>query len=184
MCVSYRLRAVNTIAKRLRHSFPNVAVDTLAYQGTVIPPKLTKPEPNVIIRLCDSGAIASKNLGAPLTDPSNKAFATAIEAWFGLTKRIYIWEYVVDFGNLLQPLPNYFSLGPNIRWFAQHGVRGVFEEGPGLIQGDGSDLEELKDYLMAEMLWDPTLDPDDLISEFLMVRLRAASSCCLPAVTD
>jgi hypothetical protein len=97
VCLSPRLRAVNTIAKRLRRSFPDVAVDTLAYQETVIPPKLTKPEPNVIIRLCDSGAIASKNLGAPLTNPTNKAFAAAIEDWFALTKRIYIWNYVVDF---------------------------------------------------------------------------------------
>lgn len=97
MCLSPRLRAVNTIAKRLRRSFPDIAVDTLAYQGTVTPPTLTKPEPNVIIRLCDSGVIASKNLGAPLTDESNKAFAAAIEGWFVLTKRIYIWNYVVDF---------------------------------------------------------------------------------------
>lgn len=144
-----------------------MAVDTLAYQNTVIPPKLTRPEPNVIIRLCDSGPIASKNLGAPVTDPSNKAFAAAIDAWSALTPRVYVWNYVVDFGNLLQPLPNYFALGPNIRWFATHGVRGVFEEGPGLIQGDGSDLEELKDFVMGEMLWDPTLDPNALISEFL-----------------
>jgi hypothetical protein len=80
-------------------------------------------------------------------------------------------------GNLLQPLPNYYSLGENIRWFAQHGVRGVFEEGPGLMQGDGSDLEELKDYVMAEMLWDPTLDPEALITEFLAVRLLSELNC-------
>jgi hypothetical protein len=28
-------------------------------------------------------------------------------------------------------------------------------------------MEELKDYVMAEMLWDPSLDPDVLITEFL-----------------
>lgn len=28
-------------------------------------------------------------------------------------------------------------------------------------------MEELKDYVMAEMLWDPSLDPDILITEFL-----------------
>jgi hypothetical protein len=133
-----RLRAINTIAKRLKPQFPDVAVDTLAYQQTVVPPKLTKPVSSVIIRLCDSGDIASKNLGVPLTDPSNRAFAAAIEGWFALTPRIYVWNYVVDFGNTLQPLPNTYSLGPNIQWWAAHGVRGVFQEGPGLIQGDVS----------------------------------------------
>ena len=33
--------------------------------------------------------------------------------------------------------------------------------------GDGTDLEELKDYVMATMLWDPTMQPDVLIDEFL-----------------
>ena len=56
---------------------------------------------------------------------------------------------------------------PNIKWFAAHGVKGVFEEGPGVGPGDGTDLEELKDYVMANMLWDVSLDPDQLISEFL-----------------
>lgn len=125
LAACHRLRAINTIAKRLKPQFPDVAVDTLAYQQTVVPPKLTKPDPSVIIRLCDSGDIASKNLGMPLTDPSNRAFASAIEGWFALTSRIYIWNYVVDFGNLLQPLPNTYSLGPNIQWWAAHGVRGV-----------------------------------------------------------
>lgn len=63
--------------------------------------------------------------------------------------------------------PNYYSLGPNIDFFHAHGVRGVFEEGPGIQPGDGTDLEELKDYVMAEKLWDPSLDHDVLISEFL-----------------
>ena len=31
----------------------------------------------------------------------------------------------------------------------------------------GSDLEELKDYVMGEMLWDPTNNPNVLIAEFL-----------------
>ena len=56
---------------------------------------------------------------------------------------------------------------PNIRYFADHGVRGLFEEGPGISVGDGSDLVEMKDYVMAEMMWDPSLDPDVLITEFL-----------------
>jgi hypothetical protein len=41
-------------------------------------------------------------------------------------------------------------------------------EGPGANQGDTTDLEELKDFVMAELLWDPTLDPDALIAEFIV----------------
>ena len=49
---------------------------------------------------------------------------------------------------------------------AAHGVCGVFEECGG-VAGDGTDMEELKNYVMAEMLWNPSLDPDTLIAEFL-----------------
>ena len=42
--------------------FPLVAVDTLAYQYSQPPPNITKPEPNVIIRLCD----ISSNSGAQI----------------------------------------------------------------------------------------------------------------------
>ena len=46
-------------------------------------------------------------------------------------------------------------------------LKGVFEEGPGVGPGDGTELEELKDYVMSEMLWDVSLEPDVLITEFL-----------------
>ena len=81
------------------------------------------------------------------------------------TERV-VWQ-VVDFGEPVMSFPNYYSLGPNIDFFQAHGVRGVFEEGPGMGPGDGTDLEELKDYVMAEKLWDPSLDHEVLISEFL-----------------
>ena len=57
-----------------------------------------------------------------------------------------------DFGNYLQSFPDYFSLGPNIQYFAEHGVRGLFEEGPGISVGDGTDMEELKDYVRRATL--------------------------------
>ena len=158
------LLAVNAIAKKLAPHFPHIAVDTLAYQYTQPPPTSgTKPEPNVIIRLCD----ISSNSGALLTDPSNAVFSKIISDWFKLTQRIWIWNYVVDFGNYVQSFPNYYVIGPNTQFFAQHGVMGMFQEGPGQGAGDGTDMEELKDYVMASMLWDPTLDPDTLIAEFL-----------------
>jgi hypothetical protein len=42
----------------------------------------------------------------------------------------------------------------------------VFEECAGAA-GPGTDMEELKDFVMAEMLWDPSLEPHVLIADFL-----------------
>ena len=84
----------------------------------------TKPEPNVIIQLCDSG---NSNSGVPLTDPSNAEFAGLVKGWSKLTQRLWIWNYVCDFGDYLQSYPNYYVVGPNIKFFADHGVKGVCE---------------------------------------------------------
>jgi len=79
------LRAVNTIAAAIATDFPQVAVDTLAYQYTRPAPKLTKPLPNVIIRLCSIEC----NFAAPFTDPSNAAFQQDIVNWNAISKRLY-----------------------------------------------------------------------------------------------
>lgn len=59
-----------------------------------------------------------------------------------------------------------FVLGPNIKFFAEHNVKGVFEEGDEFHRG--GDMEELKNFLIGKMLWDPTLDPEALIEQFLI----------------
>jgi len=156
------LRAVNEIADAVAIQYPLVAVDTLAYQYTLPPPMITKPRKNVIVRLCD----IQSNSAVPLTDPSNADFNRDLQVWSNISQRLWIWNYVVDFGDLLETFANYYVMGANIKYFAKHGVTGVFEEGPGAQEGDGTDLEELKDFVMAELLWDPTLDQAALIAEF------------------
>ncbi len=43
------LRFVNAIADDIAEDHPHVVVDTLAYQYSVKPPRITKPRPNVCI---------------------------------------------------------------------------------------------------------------------------------------
>ena len=84
----------------------------MQYPGNEPIPRLTKPEPNVIIRLCNGGANGSK--AAALTDPINAEFAAVVKGWYdlaGATARLYIWNYVVDFGNPTQSYPNYYAIG-------------------------------------------------------------------------
>ncbi|MEY2428190.1 MAG: hypothetical protein QOJ40_1075, partial [Verrucomicrobiota bacterium] len=46
------LAFANYIAEKIEPEFPNVAVDTFAYQYTRHPPKTIRPRENVIVRLC------------------------------------------------------------------------------------------------------------------------------------
>ena len=123
------LRGVNAIARALAPRFPHVGFDTLGnYPGNEPIPRLTKPEPNVIIRLCNGGANGSK--AAALTDPINAEFAAVVKGWYDLAgpaaARLYIWNYVVDFGNPTQSYPNYYAIGmSHCRLTIAH-VRGHF----------------------------------------------------------
>ncbi|MDR3378023.1 MAG: DUF4838 domain-containing protein, partial [Verrucomicrobiae bacterium] len=71
------LAFVNYVADKIAPEFPNVAVDTLAYQYTRKPPKTLRPRPNVIVRLCSIEC----NFRAPLDDPSNAAFLADLQGW-------------------------------------------------------------------------------------------------------
>lgn len=152
---------VNYIAEKIEPEFPDVAVDTFAYQYTRKPPKTLKPRPNVIVRLCSIEC----NFRAPLDDPSNAAFLADIQGWAKICHRLYIWDYTTDFAAYLLPHPNWFTLGPNVRLFQKYGVRGVFEQGA--YQGFGGELGELRAWVLAQLLWNPQQDDRALINEFL-----------------
>ena len=155
------LAFVNYVAEKIEPDFPHVAVDTLAYQYTRKPPKTLQPRANVIVRLCSIEC----NFREPLDHPSNAAFADDIRGWSKLCQRLYIWDYTTDFGHYVQPHPNWFTLGANLRFFQEHSVRGVFEQGA--YQSHGSEMAELRAWLLAQLLWNPRQDDRVLIREFL-----------------
>jgi hypothetical protein len=155
------LRFVNAVADDLKDEFPNVAVDTLAYQYTRKPPKLVRPRPNVIVRLCSIEC----GFGKPLDDPANKAFFDDLADWSKIAGRLYVWDYTTNFSHYVQPHPNYGVLAPNIRLFVAHNVRGIFEQGA--YQSWGSEMAELRAWVLARLLWNPSLDEEKLREEFL-----------------
>ena len=155
------LAFVNYIADKIAPEFPNVAVDTLAYQYTRKPPKTLRPRPNVIVRLCSIEC----NFRAPLDDPSNAAFLADLQGWSKISQRLYVWDYVTDFREYLLPHPNWFVLGPNLRLIQQYHGRGVFEEGA--YHSQGAEMAELRAWVLAQLLWNPQQDDRALIKEFI-----------------
>ena len=155
------LRFVNAVAADIEPEFPGLAVDTLAYQYTRQPPRLVRPRPSVIVRLCSIEC----SFGRPLDDPRNKAFFDDLDGWSKIAGRLYIWDYTTNFSHYVQPHPNYGVLAPNIRLFVDRNVRGVFEQGA--YQSWGSEMAELRAWMLAKLLWDPKLDEGKLREEFL-----------------
>lgn len=155
------LAAVNYVAERVAEKYPDVAVDTLAYHYTRPAPAHIRPLPNVIIRLC---SIECSFL-QPLSDPMNSAFGDDLRAWSKICDRLYIWDYTTNFHHYLLPHPNLRVLGPNIRFFVANGVKGVFEQGA--YHSYGAEFAPLRSWVIAKLLWNPELDDQALIEEFV-----------------
>ena len=80
----------------------------------------------------------------PLASAANAPFRTQLRDWRvkANATRLFVWNYVCDFGNYLQAFPNYNVLGQDIAFFAENtSVTGLFEESCGTgcgstIRGD------------------------------------------------
>jgi len=148
---------LNKVAEAVEKEFPDVLVESLAYQYTRKPPKTIKPRDNVLIRLCTIECSYIQ----PLDGEQNQKFAADMEGWSKLAKHLFIWDYTTNYSDYLGPHPNLRVLVPNVRYFIKHGAIGLFEE------GEGDDFCELKNWLLLREMWEPHLDADKLIDEFL-----------------
>ena len=161
------LTFVNRIADDIREDYPHVYVDTLAYRYTRKAPKTIKPADNVIIRLCSIECCFCHPLDDPGC-PHNTAFVQDIEEWSAICNNLYIWDYTTDFLCYLGPFPNLAVLRSNVKFFKDHHVIGVFEQGN--RHAPSGEFGELRGYLLAKLLWEPDMTEETyqaLIDEFL-----------------
>ena len=149
------IRFVNAVAEAIEPEFPHVAIDTLAYQYSTVPPKLTRPRHNVMVRMCTGGC------SSHAIDECDRNGGTRswIEGWGKICDRLYIWDYTTDFAQYLNPFPNLPTHQRNAQFFANHNVKGVFEQG-NYTGGKSGEFGELRSFILTEVLWDPDRTPD------------------------
>lgn len=167
------LRFVNAIADEAARKDPHRWIETLAYAYSIEPPALTKPRPNVIIRLCHAGCYFH---GFEQCKHGSD-FAGYLDRWTSQTKRIFVWHYGTNFLHYLAPNHNLDGLAKDIRYYADHGVNGVMVQGN--YQGPCGELAELRTYLCAQLMWDPRRDPMQVREEFCRGYYAEASSAVL-----
>ena len=161
------IRFVNAVAEAVEKEFPKAIIETLAYQYTRKPPTKTRPRGNVLICLCSIECDFSR----PLPEsryPANVGFVRDIEGWAKLSRRLYVWDYTVDFAHYLAMMANFDALAGNIRFFRANGVTDLFEQGVSARnEGHHAFFAELKAYTLAKLMWNPDLDEEALYDEFI-----------------
>jgi len=151
------IRFVNNVAKK----FPDKTISTLAYQYSRKAPVRTKPADNVQVMLCT----IELNRSLPIRDDATSAsFVTDMKDWGKICNHIYLWDYTVNFSHHVSPFPNMHVLQSNIRLFTENNIHEHFQQSN---TGNGHEFSELKSYLIARLLWNPDVNADSVMTEFL-----------------
>ena len=167
-----QLRAINAVADAIRDEFPDVLIDTFAYEQTARAPLKTKPLSNVIVRVATTWC----NFAAPINGSSdvNSATRKAVETWGNISEHLSVWDYTANYDNPTIPYPDWFKWGDTLKFEHEHGVIGYYGEGLA-YELPGRDLVELVIYLQSKLLWNVGRNSTELIDHFLTSYYGAAA---------
>ncbi len=166
------LTFVNAVADETAKEYPDTLIGTLAYSYSRKPPETVKPRPNVQIQLCSDQCCMLH----PITDPNcpmNLEFCQNMTKWGKTCKNISIWNYNTNFAHYQLPCPNLRVIEPNIRYFVANGAMSVFMQSA--YNTLGGEFSDLRNYMISNLLWDPTRSGEVLMDEFLRLHYKAAA---------
>jgi hypothetical protein len=168
------LAFVNEVAEVVEKEYPDRRVSTLAYSDTVVPPKTIRPRDNVQIMWC-SITTCFLHPHSDTTCPANKLQIDTLRGWGAKTKHLYAWNYLMNDENrgCQLPMPNLGLIGDNIRYQASLGVRGMWFETTS--SSHGNQFEELRNYLLARLAWDPAQEVERLMTEWVTLHYGPAA---------
>ena len=143
---------VNYVAEGVKLEFPNTRIKALAYSYTVEPPENMTTADNVLIEICG-------NFGK-----KGKAHEALVKSWSRVAQNISVYTYGGSNFGYWWPYPNLRELGMQCPWALQNGVTAFYVQGTAL--GKGSGMVDLRAYLTARLMWDPTRDVQEEIRDF------------------
>jgi hypothetical protein len=166
------LTFVNNVADNIKEKHPDIMIGTLAYQYSRKIPLHIRPRNNVQIQLCSIECCIMHPINDP-TCPLNVTFCEDMRNWSKICNNVFIWNYNGIFDNFLLPCPNLRVIESNIRYFVSNNVKGIF------MQGDynslGTEFSDLRNYIIARLLWDPNQSSQKVMDEFLTLHYGKAS---------
>lgn len=154
---------INEFADVLAREMPDRMVKTLAYSYALMPPENMKVRDNVIIMFCATGSFF-----APIgQDPEREPLRQAVKDWGRLVDHMDTYLYASPFDAYWFPAPSIYSCAENIKWCHENGINRVYTHASGWGNKYGSELIDLRAWVYARILWNPGLDVQEVVEDFL-----------------
>ena len=159
------------VINELARAFPDKIISTLAYNYNSDPPRGVQCEENVNIVVAP---IQAGQLYDYLNGGIEKADQTKarLKGWASVSKRLYIWDYVINFSNLLMPFPNFTVQKNNLEFYLQNNVKAIFHQGS---REPGDEMAGLRPYIFSRQMWDKDIDINRVMGKYLVVTYGAAA---------
>jgi len=152
---------INKIAAKFQKQYPDLVFTTLAYGGTVKPPKTIRPAKNVMITLCTD--LHWNYVCMPIWD--TKQFDDYMKGWHKLGARFTIWDYPIYYTKFLMPVLNMERMCADNQYYVENGATGIMQEAANTTSY-GVDRGIMRGWVLAKQMWDPSLDVSNLIRDF------------------
>lgn len=158
------LNFVNQIADTVAKVYPDIQLQTLAYDYTEVPPKTLRPADNVMIRFCHYDYCSAHPLGKC---DDHKRYIERLAEWKKIAKKITIWDYYTQFAKYLMPFPNLETVKNDVKFYVDHGAVGLYAQGNNMPDEGRGEFTELRAWVFAQLMWNPEQDGQKLVDEFV-----------------
>ncbi len=158
---------VNQIAAGVKKEFPNNRLISLAYLDYAKPPTKLKVDDYIIIQLCTDSHAWKYQFCPVWESPDYQGY---VKAWRAVGARIFLWDYTTDYVHYLVPLANWQVVAENTRFNVRQGVAGI------MFESELNDVDEMRAWVWAKQLWNPALDTQALLKDFVFGYFKEAAA--------
>lgn len=175
--VDFTNRVARGVNELIQQTEPDrhIVLQMFAYSQATAPPvheengewvadsPLTIPDENVYVQY----APIYLNWSELLTDTKNKTFYDYLEGWSAvcLYDNLSIWQYIINFDYIFFNHKNWDNVTADLRTYSDAGTTRMFMQGTG--NTNQAAMVEMRNFVQAQLMWNPSLDYQALVDEFI-----------------
>lgn len=180
------MRFVNAVADRVNEfvykNHPGKIVKTITFAYALTMDAPVKDKDGILFPI-DESVIAHKNVGvmfAPLEsdwahslldEKYNPQMSKALKGWKAIKGELFVWTYDGIFDDCFYFLDNWEYFAENYRIFKDCGAKYIFDQPYPRVNFPFS---QLRNYVRGKLMWDLSLDAEELIKHFIQAYYKEA----------